>query len=84
MLLDAGKNVAIVFNLPKKKVLPVSYKGYIVTNGDLTDLRVDEARGVIIGLYWKNIANKVINNHIKSGIFAVQMNDKDLNLSSLN
>lgn len=77
-LLDSGQNVAMVFNLSKKKALPISYNGYSVTNGDLTDLRIDEAKGVIVGLYWKNIADKVVNAKIKNSIFAIQADDINL------
>lgn len=60
-LLSKGNNVAMVFygNLPKK------YNGYKVINGDITDLRFLDEKGVIVGLKYKyntgkgsKIANK--------------------------
>jgi len=52
-LLDAGVNVAMVFdNLPK------TYKGFKVIDGDETDLRFLDERGVIIGLTAKGDAKK--------------------------
>lgn len=81
-LLDAGVNIAMVFNFPKEAVLPTEYSGYTVVNGDLTDLRVDESKGVIIGLYWKNINNSDINNKVRNSIFAVQPDDVNLKYKS--
>jgi len=77
-LLDAGVNIAMVFNQPRNAALPIEYNGYTVVDGDLTDLRVNESKGVIIGLYWKNVNNADINNKIKTSIFAVQPDDVNL------
>ena len=71
-LLSKGFNVAMVFNYPKKQPLPTQYKGYTVINGDITDLRIDEGKGIIVGLYWKNIADKQLNNTVKKSIFCIQ------------
>ncbi|MFZ9069632.1 MAG: GP88 family protein, partial [bacterium] len=43
---SAGMNVAVVF----KKELPATYFGKTVVNGDETDLRFLDPRGVIVGL----------------------------------
>lgn len=77
--LNAGFNVAMIFNQPKDMPLPRKFAGYPVLNGDITDLRVDEAKGAIIGLYWKNIADQKMNDIVKSSIFAVQPNDERIN-----
>lgn len=74
-LLNDGYNVAVIFNIGKGKKLPDYYKGCEVIDGDLTDLRVGEAKGIIIGLRWKRIANKVVNDKIKSSIFVIQPDD---------
>ena len=75
-MLDKGNNVAMVFNIPNYKPLPTQYKGYEVIDGDITDLRIKDKKGIIVGLHWKNIANKEINEEIKNGIFAIQENDR--------
>ena len=49
-----GMNVAVVF----KKDLPASYFGKKVINGDETDLRFLDERGVIVGLKAKGKAKK--------------------------
>jgi hypothetical protein len=52
-LLSKGVNVAMVFNK-----LPKTYKGYKVVNGDESDLRFKDKRGVIVGLKYKYITGK--------------------------
>lgn len=76
--LDNGFNVAMIFNITKKTAFPEFYDGYTVIDGDLSDLRVGEAKGVIIALRWKNIADKESNNVIKNSIFVVQPRDISL------
>ena len=76
--LNNGFNIAAVFNITKKVPFPTSYRGYTVINGDLSDLRVGEAKGVIIGLRWKVIANKENNVKIKNSIFAIQSTDENI------
>jgi len=76
--LDSGFNVAMIFNITKKTAFPKSYKGYKVIDGDLSDLRVGEAKGVIIALRWKNIADSKLNTEIKNSIFAIQSDNKDI------
>jgi len=75
-MLDNDHNVAMVFNIPKHKPLPAIYRGYEVINGDITDLRIRDKKGVIVGLYWKNIADKKINEEIKNSVFVIQENDR--------
>lgn len=72
ILLNKGFNIAVVFNVKNEKQLPKTWNGYKVINGDLTDYRIDDAKGIIVGLKWKNIANKGINEQIKKSIFVVQ------------
>lgn len=75
-LLDRGENVAVIFNIKKETELPKKFMGYHVVNGDLTDFRPDDGKGVIVGLKWKRIANKENNDNIKKSIFVVQTNDE--------
>lgn len=56
-LLKRGYNVAMVFNK-----LPETYGGFKVINGDDTDLRFKDERGVIVGLKYKNITGKGADN----------------------
>lgn len=56
-------------------MLPTSYKGYQVINGDLTDYRIADAKGIIVGLKWKNIANKEAEKQILQSCFVVQPDD---------
>ena len=50
-----GMNYAVVF---KNKQLPVGYEGYPVINGDESDLRFLDKKGVVVGLYAKGRAKK--------------------------
>jgi hypothetical protein len=45
--------VAVVFDVPRGKPLPATYKGYRVIDGDKDDLRFLDPRGVIVGLRYK-------------------------------
>jgi hypothetical protein len=75
-LLSKGHNIAVVFNVKKETDLPKKFMGYNVVNGDLSDYRVKDDKGIIIGLKWKNIANKQDNKQIKNSVFVVQPNDE--------
>lgn len=59
-LLKRGYNVAMVF----ENKLPAEYKGYTVVNGDETDLRFLDAKGVIVGLKYKKMTGKGADNKI--------------------
>ncbi len=52
--IQAGLNIAVVF----KKELPKTYLGLPVINGDETDLRFLDPKGVIVGLKAKGKAKK--------------------------
>jgi hypothetical protein len=54
-IVGKGNNVAVVFS---DKVLPKTFLGFPVFNGDLTDLRFLDPTGHIIGLYAKGDAKK--------------------------
>ena len=51
--LDAGRNVAVVFD-----VVPTEWNGWTVINGDDSDERFLDTKGVIIGLKAKGAAKK--------------------------
>ena len=54
-VVNGGQNAAIVF---QGKTLPTSYLGFEVINGDETDLRFKDKKGVIVGLLAKGKAKK--------------------------
>lgn len=56
-LIKRGINIAVVFSK-----LPETYKGYEVINGDLNDLRHTDPYGVVIGLKYKLLTGKGVNN----------------------
>lgn len=72
VLLEQGNNVAMVFNVRNEKFLPAMYKGYKVINGDLTDYRIDDAKGIIIGLKWKRIGNKEAERNVLNSCFVIK------------
>ena len=52
-LLKAGCNVSVVFDLgagKNRKALPARWKGFPVIDGDQTDMRFADPRGVVVGL----------------------------------
>lgn len=74
-VLNMGENIAMVFNVKHESELPATFKGYQVINGDLTDYRVADAKGVIVGLKWKRIANKEAEREVLQSCFVVQPDD---------
>lgn len=77
-VLDMGYNIAMVFNIGKKETLPLSYKNVPIISGDLSDYRVNDAKSCIVGLVWKQIANKVHNELMRFSDFCTQPNDENL------
>jgi hypothetical protein len=56
-LLNSGKGrVAMVF---EGKQLPISFMGYKVIDGDAYDMRYMDEQGVIVGLKFKKVRNKI-------------------------
>jgi len=70
-VMSKGHNVAMVFNVKKESEIPAMYKGYEVVNGDLSDYRVADAKGIIVGLKWKRIANKENEAKVLNSVFVV-------------
>ena len=64
MVLELGGNVAVVF----RNQLPKTWKGYEVVNGDETDLRFLDKRGVVVGLIEKGMAKKDSTGFVQEGI----------------
>ena len=55
--IKSGVNVAVVFDTKKGQDLPIKYLGHRVIDGDLTDNRFLDDRGVIVGLREKKTGN---------------------------
>lgn len=53
-----GGNVAVVFDTPRHGVLPATWHGYRVIDGDVTDLRYRDPSNVIVGLRAKGTARR--------------------------
>lgn len=58
-------NVAMVFGIKKTLPMPETYNGVIVFNGDESDLRFLDPKGVIVGLYAKGKAKKDTTGFVK-------------------
>lgn len=56
--INEGLNVAVVFGVKKTDPLPESFLGLPVFNGDDSDLRFLDPKGVVVGLYAKGKAKK--------------------------
>ena len=78
-MLAKGINLAVVFNIKHENELPKSFMNFPVINGDLTDYRVADAKGIVVGLKWKRIGNKANEKQILNSVFVVQPNDKRCN-----
>lgn len=71
-VLKQGINVAVVFNVKREADIPAMFRGYKVINGDITDYRVDDAKGIIVGLKWKRIADKQAEADVLNSCFVVK------------
>lgn len=63
--IQQGMNVATVFGLKKTEPMPQSYNGRVVFNGDESDLRFLDPKGVVVGLYAKGRAKKDTSGFVK-------------------
>ena len=61
----AGMNVATVFGLKKTEPMPETFNGRVVFNGDESDLRFLDPKGVVVGLYAKGRAKKDTSGFVK-------------------
>jgi hypothetical protein len=61
----SGMNVATVFGIKKTEPMPETYNGRTVFNGDESDLRFLDPRGVVVGLYAKGKAKKDTSGFVK-------------------
>ncbi|MFA5207387.1 MAG: hypothetical protein WC428_01905 [Candidatus Paceibacterota bacterium] len=72
VLLQKGFNIAVVFNVKHEINLPKYFMNHTVINGDLTDYRIDDAKGIIVGLKWKRIANRIAEKKVLNSCFVIQ------------
>lgn len=66
--IEQGYNVATVFGLKKTEPMPATYNGRPVFNGDDSDLRFLDPKGVIVGLYAKGRARKDTTGFVKQPV----------------
>lgn len=71
--LESKQNVAVIFNVKDVNDFPKTWNGFKVINGDETDYRPNDGKGVVVALKWKDIANKEVNNEIKNSCFVTQV-----------
>jgi len=65
-------NVATVFGIKKTLPMPESYNGLPVFNGDESDLRFLDPKGVVVGLYAKGKAKKDTSGFVKYPTFILK------------
>ena len=63
--MNEGLNIAVVFGIKKTLPMPVDYLNRPVFNGDESDLRFLDPKGVIVGLYAKGKAKKDTTGFVK-------------------
>jgi hypothetical protein len=63
-LLEQGNNVAVVFQTRENDELPILWNGFPVINGDESDLRFLDAKGVVVGLKAKGSAKKDLSGFV--------------------
>jgi hypothetical protein len=71
--LQAGMNVATVFGLKKSEPMPETYNGRAVFNGDESDLRFLDPKGVVVGLYAKGKAKKDTSGFVKYPTISIKL-----------
>lgn len=60
-----GLNVAVVFGIKKNSPMPETFLNRPVFNGDDSDLRFLDPKGVVVGLYAKGKAKKDVSGFVK-------------------
>ena len=68
----AGMNVATVFGIKKNSPMPKMWNGMPVFNGDDSDLRFLDPKGVVVGLYAKGKAKKDTSGFVKYPTFMMK------------
>ena len=65
-------NVAVVFGIKKNSPMPEMWNGMSVFNGDDSDLRFLDPKGVVVGLYAKGKAKKDTTGFVKYPTFMMK------------
>jgi hypothetical protein len=68
-----GYNIATVFGIKKTLPMPEYYNGLPVFNGDESDLRFLDPKGVVVGLYAKGKAKKDESGFVKYPTIMLKM-----------
>ena len=68
-----GYNIATVFGIKKTLPMPDTYMGLPVFNGDESDLRFLDPKGVVVGLYAKGKAKKDESGFVKYPTFMLKV-----------
>lgn len=71
VLLEKEKNVAVIFKVKHEISLPKYFMNHKVINGDLTDARFMDAKGVIVGLKFKRIGNRINEAKVLNSCFVI-------------
>ena len=69
----SGYNIATVFGLKKTEPMPATYMDLPVFNGDESDLRFLDPKGVVVGLYAKGKAKKDTTGFVKYPTIPVKL-----------
>jgi len=69
--ISQGYNIATVFGIKKTVPMPELYLNRVVWNGDESDLRFLDPKGVIVGLYAKGKAKKDTSGFVKYPTFTI-------------
>jgi len=69
----SGYNIATVFGLKKTQPMPETFMGLPVFNGDESDLRFLDPKGVVVGLYAKGKAKKDTTGFVKYPTILVKL-----------
>ena len=70
--IQQGYNIATVFGIKKTLPMPEFYNGLPVFNGDESDLRFLDPKGVVVGLYAKGKAKKDTSGFVKYPVMMLQ------------
>ena len=68
----SGMNIATVFGIKKNSPMPEMWNGMPVFNGDDSDLRFLDPKGVVVGLYAKGKAKKDTSGFVKYPTFMMK------------
>lgn len=68
-----GLNIATVFGIKKTEPMPETYNGLPVFNGDESDLRFLDPKGVVVGLYAKGKAKKDTSGFVKFPVMMMML-----------